>query len=439
MTTSLTSIESDQMDKHSPVKASSQISLALKAVVVMVTSQGNSKLRVHSMHLNRDKKMKHTYHIKMRAALWIMLGVACFVSTTALAGEPAWWTQQKRDCNLPSGLAYNNWDGQCNSSPGNSTSAPSYNYEAVRRAQEAEATAATERQRQQAEAAKRAAEKKRQEEADFIRGRDSAASSLKGSSGSEINQLKGLSDADSSGLKGSGFDSGSSGLKGLKDSVNDAQKSRSKPAPHTDTSVVDARVPRDGAYLTAQVPDLQNSPATDRITKGFQAVIKHDWPVALAWFQDALNRDPNNAALKRSVDLAQWMVARRKAKAAGPATPLTAAIYSASHGNSAEAIRQFELVKKENPAIAPQVDNMINTLRQRQKKDTNETKLAADREAFKKANQRIVDAIFERGMNHLSIGDEKGAQEAFDDADDFGGYYKVQPSQLPGPKSAKRK
>ncbi len=86
-----------------------------------------------------------------------------------------------------------------------------------------------------------------------------------------------------------------------------------------DTSVVDARVPRDGAWLTAQVPELAGSPAADRISKGFQAVVNHDWPVALAWWQEALQRDPGNAALKRSVELAQWMVDRRKAAAAGPA------------------------------------------------------------------------------------------------------------------------
>ena len=283
-----------------------------------------------------------------------------------------------------------NCDGSESGSRG-STSTPSYDYGAAPRAQQAAAAAAAERQRQ-AEAERvereRQAEEKRQKDAAFIRGRDSAAGTLKGSSGSAMDQLKGLSGADNSGLKGSGFDTGSTGLKGLRgsDSVVDNRNkpagvggkskskvshAKSKPLPHTDTSVVDARVPHDGAYLTDQVPELKNSPAADRITKGFQAVINHDWPVALAWWQDALNRDPNNAALKRSVDLAQWMVDRPKAKAAGPVTSLGAAIYSASHGDSAEAIRQFELIKKENPAIAPQVDDMINALRQKRKRATN--------------------------------------------------------------------
>jgi tetratricopeptide (TPR) repeat protein len=213
---------------------------------------------------------------------------------------------------------------------------------------------------------------------------------------------------------------------------------KTTPASHTDTSVVDARVPRDGAYLTDQVPELKNSPAADRISKGFQAVINRDWPVALAWWQQALQRDPGNAALKRSVELAQWMVDKRKANAAAPVTPLGAAIHSAARGDHAGAIRQFELVKAENPASAPHIDDMINALRQRQAKDARDAKAAAYWSGeIKKGTQKMVDEMFEAGMNRLSIGDEKGAQEAFNDADFFGGSNGAQPSQLPAPKTGK--
>ena len=208
--------------------------------------------------------------------------------------------------------------------------------------------------------------------------------------------------------------------------------------PSGDPRVVDARVSRDGAYLTDQVPELKNSPAADHISKGFQAVVKHDWPVALAWWQGALKRDPNNAALKRSVDLAQWMVDKRKATAAGPVTPLGTAIYSASRGDNAGAIRQFELAKAENPAIALQADTMINALRQRQTKDANDARSAAYWSAeIIKGTQKMVDAMFETGMNRLSIGDEKGAQEAFNDATFFGVSYNVRPSQMPAIKPGK--
>ena len=392
--------------------------------------------------------MKHTHYIKMRATLWAMLGVACFASTSAIADscEPYWTAAYKcaQGC------------GPCaGDSSGSGNSTPSYDYGAAQRAQQAQAAAEAERQRQ-ADAERierenervRKTEEKRQQEAEFIRGRDSAAGTLKGSAGSAMVQLKGLSGSDNSGLKGSGFDTGSTGLKGLRgsDSVVDdrnepaglggksnfkgAIAKPSKPAPHTDTSVVDARVPRDGAHLTDQVPELKNSPAADRITKGFQAVINHDWPVALAWWQDALNRDPNNAALKRSVELAQWMVDRPKAKAVGPVTPLGAAIYSASHGDSAKAIRQFEQIKKENPAIAPQVEDMISALQKRQAKDA---KAAYWNRVIEEDTHKMVDEMFETGMNRLSIGDEKGAQESFNDATFFG--MGIRPSQLPALKS----
>jgi len=82
-----------------------------------------------------------------------------------------------------------------------------------------------------------------------------------------------------------------------------------QPAPVTDSSVVDARkVPSglskdlDGAIAGGYA----NAPpgVEDRVRKGFQAVMERDWKVAKAWFQDALNRDPGNAGLKRLVDLA---------------------------------------------------------------------------------------------------------------------------------------
>lgn len=235
--------------------------------------------------------MKRTYKIKMRIFFLAMLGIACLASAPAMAGEPAWWTQQKRDCGLPSNLAYNNWDGKCNSSTGDSTSTPSYDYEAARRAQEAEA----ERQRQ-------AEIIKRQKDAEFIRDRDAAAETLKGSSGSSMDQLKGLSGTNNSGLKGTGFDTGNTGLKELRGS--------SQGASHTDTSMVDARGVPSGLQKTldnAIARAYSSAPpgVSDRVRKGFQAVMERDWKVAKAWFQDALKLDPNNAGLKRLVALAE--------------------------------------------------------------------------------------------------------------------------------------
>jgi hypothetical protein len=136
--------------------------------------------------------------------------------------------------------------------------------------------------------------------------------------------------------------------------------------PSADPSVVDARGQMNGVYLTNQVAELRNSPEVGQINKGFDAVVNHQWDVALAWWKQALFRDPNNDALKRSVDLAQWMVDRKSAHKAGLVSPLNAAMHTASTGDWAAAIRQFEAAKVENPAIAPLANHMIAALRDKQ-------------------------------------------------------------------------
>lgn len=81
-----------------------------------------------------------------------------------------------------------------------------------------------------------------------------------------------------------------------------------KSAPNADTSVVDARSVPSGlpkALDNAIASAYSSAPpgVSDRVRKGFQAVMERDWKVAKAWFQDALKRDPNNAGLKRLVAL----------------------------------------------------------------------------------------------------------------------------------------
>ena len=45
---------------------------------------------------------------------------------------------------------------------------------------------------------------------------------------------------------------------------------------------------------------------SERVRKGFQAIATHDWKAARAWFQDALNHDPQNAGIKRLAELADF-------------------------------------------------------------------------------------------------------------------------------------
>jgi tetratricopeptide (TPR) repeat protein len=79
--------------------------------------------------------------------------------------------------------------------------------------------------------------------------------------------------------------------------------------PFVDPNAVDARHIASGlpqSVDTAIAADYANAPSgvSDRVRAGYEAVAQHDWKVARAWFQDALNHDPGDAGLQRLVDLA---------------------------------------------------------------------------------------------------------------------------------------
>ena len=142
--------------------------------------------------------------------------------------------------------------------------------------------------------------------------------------------------------------------------------SPSRPAPSNDSKVVDTRgVPAVGADLLANVPELRDSPEADRIRKGYQALLNRDWAVTLAWWQDALNRDPDNAALKRSVDLAKWMVDRQKEVRPGPVTLFGAANASAKGGDYDRALKLLRELKTSNPAMTAPADRMSEEIQKR--------------------------------------------------------------------------
>ncbi len=277
--------------------------------------------------------MTHAHTIRISAALGAMLGIACLAPVPTMA--------QGRDMGCSPTLANPCTGGGSRGGGGGGYSAPSYDYGAARRAQEAaEAAAAAERRHRQDEADRiererlAAEQRKKEKEAAFIRDRDARAKMLKGSSGGAMSQLKGLSGTDSSGLKGSGFDQGGQ-LKSLPGADNSVVDSRNEPAglggksdfkgafakpaptvPSGDPMVVDARnvpsgLPKalDNAIATAY--SAAPPGVSDRVRKGFQAVMDRDWKVAKAWFQDALNRDPNNAGLKRMIVLTEYSLRDR--------------------------------------------------------------------------------------------------------------------------------
>ena len=88
-----------------------------------------------------------------------------------------------------------------------------------------------------------------------------------------------------------------------------------RPAPTNDSTVVDARNVPSGLPKSVEM-SIPHTPAGDRVRKGFQAITTHDWKVAAAWFQDALNHEPGSPGLQRLVDLAQFTLQRQSDSAA---------------------------------------------------------------------------------------------------------------------------
>lgn len=125
--------------------------------------------------------------------------------------------------------------------------------------------------------------------------------------------------------------------------------------PVTDSNVVDARI--DAMHLQAasdyrQALGIKDPAVGERMRKGLDAVANGDWPVALAWWQDALQRDPTNPAIQRSVDLAKYTIEYRKRMGIRPSTPYDAAFAAWSKGQKQEAIQIFQQKAANNSDVA---------------------------------------------------------------------------------------
>lgn len=212
-------------------------------------------------------------------------------------------------CDMPQSTPY--WHKYCDRvNSGNS------NYDHAAAQQAAAAAAAAQRQHETELQQQRieAENKKRMEEianqAKFIDDRNAAASTLRGAAGGTDSE-----GVDATGLRGS--NGTPAGLKetGLRGSGATAELRGAKTAPaqspDLDPMVVDARHVPSGLpkSIAAEIPE---TPAGDRVRKGFEAIMDHDWNAAHAWFQDALNHDPGNAGIQRLVDLADYTIKYNK-------------------------------------------------------------------------------------------------------------------------------
>lgn len=143
---------------------------------------------------------------------------------------------------------------------------------------------------------------------------------------------------------------------------------RQKPTWHTDTSVVDARNVPSGLPVSVQnaiAGAYSHAPpsVSERVHKGFQAAMDRDWKVAKAWFQDALNRDPGNAGLKRLVSLVDQTPGGNKQPAGSPRAPIPARYTLASLNASAGKMSTEQIMKALEEIMEEQLDKTLREMK----------------------------------------------------------------------------
>jgi hypothetical protein len=273
--------------------------------------------------------------LKKMLCVGSLFGFVVLLSSVAMAGSvPATRGIGKCPCQCPNGRTVwidkscgNESDcyGPCGMTNSPSSSPPGRDYGAEQREQHAAAAeeqrrrdAELEQQRREAENKRRLEEIERQTK--FLNDRDAAASTLRGSIGTGT-PVNGSGGTGLRGSTGTGAAANAAGGTGLRGSRTDAGlrglKSGTTQTPNLDPMVVDARNVPSG--LPKSVDEaIPHTPAGDRVRKGFQAIAEHDWEVALAWFQDALNHEPGSPGLRRLVDLAQYTLQRQSKPAIKP-------------------------------------------------------------------------------------------------------------------------
>lgn len=214
-------------------------------------------------------------------------------------------------------------------------------------AQRAQAAAAVQRQREaELEQQRIAAETQRRIEelanqAKFVEDRDTAACALRSTTGNTSPCGPG-----EQGLRGS---TATPELHGLKADTTEN--------PSLDPRIVDARHVPTGLpkVVDAEIP---NTPAGDRVRKGFEAIVDHDWNVAHAWFQDALNHDPGNPGIQRLIALAEYTLNRAKYPRPHPSAALVKrSVDAVARDQAREAALDQQLDEQMNADLAKALDD----------------------------------------------------------------------------------
>jgi tetratricopeptide (TPR) repeat protein len=179
------------------------------------------------------------------------------------------------------------------------------------------------------------------------------------------------------------------------------------------SSVDDHNLPPNPALPS--VAEIENSPAAGEARKALQAIIAKDWPVAIVWYKQALLKDPKNAALQRSLDLAEYTQARRL-EIARLKSPIFDVLDIWSSGDENEALRMLKQIEEQHPEMKSRVADVrhgilaVGQYRQspayrveieKTAKAANELMLAG---AIDMAQRSMVDDYVDKGLRYVANG-----------------------------------
>jgi hypothetical protein len=159
-----------------------------------------------------------------------------------------------------------------------------------------------------------------------------------------------------------------------------------------------------------RLEEVENSPGKEAWLRGMDAVVQHDWQLALACFQTAQQKDPTNAALGRAVDLAKWTWERQKAASAQPqrakSEPPVPNPVTAAEMARLEAVldKAFESL---DPSIAPVEADRA----------THEASRAEERNRVERANLTLADQFGREALQRFAADDLSGAIELLREAE----------------------
>ena len=200
-----------------------------------------------------------------------------------------------------------------------------------------------------------------------------------------------------SGGKGQGAPNSSEGLVFLPATPVSRDAADSKGGPPT--GGVDVRLPPPTPTLPS-VAEIEKSPAAGEARKAFQAIIGKDWPLAIVWYKQALLKDPNNAALKRSLDLAEYTQARRL-EIARMKSPIFDVLDIWSSGDDKTALGMLKRIEEEHPEMKSRVTDIRHGILAVEQYRQSPAYRAEIVKTAKAANELILDGALDMAQRSL--------------------------------------